>query len=265
MAVMLGHLDITEEPVLEAGTGTGYNAAILSAHFGADRVVSVETDAEVAARAAAALDSTGVTPRLVIGDASAGHTPGGPYGGVIATYSVTRIPYAWVEQTRPGGILVVPLDTGLRRQFLTKLTVAADGTATGRVVGGVAFMRDRGQRVTSDDVPEIDGIETTTDLDPRDALYDHDANMFVAAHVRDVLTWTGDNDIMGAHIGLEDPTSGSWAHIGLTAPPRRVRQGGPRRLWDEIADAVLQWRDIGAPAATTATITVTANGQTIGY
>lgn len=265
MAVMLGHFDVSGGRVLEAGTGTGYNAALLCERFGDDQVVSVETDAGVAARASAALASAGYRPHLVVGDASAGHTSHAPYSGVIATYSVTRVPWAWVEQTRPGGVLVVPFDTGLRRQFLTRFTVTDQGTAVGQVVGGAAFMRDRTQRVTSDDVPEVGGWDSETDLDPRDVLHDYDANAWVTAHIDGVLTWTGANDVMGEYVGLEDPGSGSWAHISTAGAPRRVRQGGPRRLWGEVADAYGAWREAGFPPATAARITVSREAQTVAY
>jgi protein-L-isoaspartate(D-aspartate) O-methyltransferase len=105
VAQMLGALDV--EPgrrVLEIGTGTGYNAALLAHRLGAERVVSVEVDPAVAEHARRALDHAGFgAVTVVTGDGAEGYRPGAPYDRVLATVAVGQVPPAWVAQTRPGG------------------------------------------------------------------------------------------------------------------------------------------------------------------
>lgn len=66
---------------------------------------------------------------------------------MIATCSVQRVPHAWVGQARPGAVIVTPWGTPFANNGLARLTVHGDRTASGRFVGGLAFMRLRSQRV----------------------------------------------------------------------------------------------------------------------
>ncbi|WP_425576170.1 methyltransferase domain-containing protein [Streptomyces axinellae] len=65
-------------PVLDLGTGPGYNAALLSHRYGSHRVVSRDVDPSLVAAAAEHLSATGYTPRLSVGDGAQGcpqHAP----------------------------------------------------------------------------------------------------------------------------------------------------------------------------------------------
>ena len=136
--------------VLEIGTGTGYNAACL-AESGAE-VVSVEIDEEVAEHARAALRAAGRPDVVVItGDGEAGVPARAPFDRVLATAAAHTVPYAWVEQTRPGGLVVVPWGPTVHPdEPLVVLTVGDDGTAEGRFAGPSWFMPLRGQRTPQD-------------------------------------------------------------------------------------------------------------------
>jgi protein-L-isoaspartate(D-aspartate) O-methyltransferase len=94
--------------VLEIGTGTGWNAALLSSRLGAENVVTVEVDASSARDARARLKGAGFEPLTIIGDGAAGYADGAPYDRVIATASVGRVPREWIAQTKPGGLIVAP-------------------------------------------------------------------------------------------------------------------------------------------------------------
>ncbi|MFD1831242.1 protein-L-isoaspartate O-methyltransferase [Streptomyces desertarenae] len=62
------------------------------------------------------------TPSTRAGDGAAGWSGGAPYDRVIATYAVEEVPWAWVEQTRPGGRIVAPGDASAMSPSLSPLT-----------------------------------------------------------------------------------------------------------------------------------------------
>jgi protein-L-isoaspartate(D-aspartate) O-methyltransferase len=133
MAKMLEALDVHPgQRVLEIGTGSGYNAALLASLAGDPRnVFTIERDALLAQRASAVLDETvgnGVT--VITGDGFLGSTHTGPYQRIMATASVPTIPPAWIAQLAPGGKLVMDLHGPLASGFLV-VEKAEDGKTTG--------------------------------------------------------------------------------------------------------------------------------------
>ncbi|MFD0688114.1 methyltransferase domain-containing protein [Actinomadura fibrosa] len=134
--------------VLEIGTGTGYNAAVLAHLAGADNVISVELDPVAADRARQALQRAGFPVRVATGDGEDGYPPGAPYDRIVVTASAHTVPPAWVEQTRPGGMILVPWAPTVHPDWpLCRLTVRSDGIAEGRFLGPSPFMPLHGQRV----------------------------------------------------------------------------------------------------------------------
>jgi protein-L-isoaspartate(D-aspartate) O-methyltransferase len=149
MAIMIDALDLgAGMRVLEIGTGTGYNAAVLAWLVGTENVTTVEIDATVADQARRALDKAGFPVQVVIGDGADGYPPNAPYDRIIVTAAAHRVPYTWVEQTRPGGLVLVPWGPTFHPDWpLCRLTVRANGTAEGRFIGPSSFMPLRGQRL----------------------------------------------------------------------------------------------------------------------
>ncbi|WP_344896102.1 methyltransferase domain-containing protein [Actinomadura meridiana] len=149
MADMINALDVHPGMrVLEIGTGTGYNAAVLSTLAGPGNVTSVEVDPTIAAHARAALAKGGYQVQLVVADGTSGHSPNAPYDRVIVTAAARQIPYEWIRQTRPGGLIVVPWAPTFHPDWpLCRLTVHHDGTATGEFIGPSSFMPLRSQRL----------------------------------------------------------------------------------------------------------------------
>jgi len=114
--------------VLEIGTGSGYQAAVLSRL--AREVVTIEryrTLAETARTRLATLGYDNVT--VVVGDGFKGHPERAPYDRIIVTAAAEEIPDALVAQLAEGGVMLLPLGPHGGAQRIVKLTKSADGTA----------------------------------------------------------------------------------------------------------------------------------------
>jgi methyltransferase of FxLD system len=111
MAQMLERLALAPGMrVLEIGSGTGYNAALLSHLVGrAGRVDTIDLDADTARLARKALRAGGYRVQVLAGDGRAGHAARAPYDRVIVTASSDTVPRAWFDQLVAGGIVEVPL------------------------------------------------------------------------------------------------------------------------------------------------------------
>lgn len=114
IAIMLEQLDVAPGMrVLEIGTGTGYNAALLAYLVGsAGHVVTVELDAGIAATAREHLADAGLGPErvtVITGDGALGWPDGAPYDRIILTAGAWEVTPAWFAQLRDGGRLVLPL------------------------------------------------------------------------------------------------------------------------------------------------------------
>ncbi len=112
VAIMLERSGVANgHRVLEIGTGTGYNAALLSVLAGPEgSVVSVELEPDLARRAARTLADTGYGEvEVVVGDGRDGHPPGAPYDRIVVTTGAGALSEAWVAELAPAGRMVVPL------------------------------------------------------------------------------------------------------------------------------------------------------------
>lgn len=109
VALMTQELRLTgPETVLEIGTGSGYQAAILSRLVA--RVVTIERIPALAARARKTLADLGITNvECHRADGSCGWPADAPYDGIIVTAGAPQIPEALYEQLRQGGRLVIPV------------------------------------------------------------------------------------------------------------------------------------------------------------
>ena len=91
-SAVLGMLDVLDvQPghrVLEIGTGTGYNAALLAEYLGDDQVSTIEVDPVLAGQAQARLTEAGYQPTVICDDGAAGHQPTAPFDRVLATATV---------------------------------------------------------------------------------------------------------------------------------------------------------------------------------
>jgi protein-L-isoaspartate O-methyltransferase len=268
---MLSQLDVHNgHSVLEVGTGTGFNAALLAELVGPSGVVTtVEIDPVIADAAYDRLVRAGFPRvRALTCDATTRISKAGPFDRIISTASVQlgRIPYSWVEQTKPGGVIVTPVRADLTSGPLVRFVVSADGTATGRMVPlGVEFMELRSQRTTRTPDDNFDWTDDTADqvytrIRPWLMLSDIVSRWALAV----ALPSCRYDMEVGTFVWLRDPVSGSWASLVPDGNGRfLVRQKGIRRLWDEAEAAYRWWIKQGKPVGPDWVWTIAPQRQTI--
>lgn len=277
VAAMLAALDAHPgHRVLEIGTGTGYNAALLAHRLGAEHITSIEVDPDVAAQARKALSETGYGDvRAITGDGVLGYRPGAPYNRIIATAAVHSIPSPWVAQTRPGGRILLPWATSYTGA-LVALTVDEHGAANGSIVGESSFMWLRDQRQRRGPVGDVVGKDEDraathlTQLHPHSVAGDKGARFAIGQRLHQCQWryWPFDEETGTGVFWLLDFASRSWAKLTHFTPDASddefpVHQYGPRRLWDEVEIAHQWWVDQGKPDADRWRFTVTPEGQWI--
>jgi protein-L-isoaspartate(D-aspartate) O-methyltransferase len=126
------------EAVLEIGTGSGYQAAILARL--AARVVSIERVPRLAARARRTLDRLGISNVVVyLGDGSRGRPADAPYDAIVITAGAPRVPEPLLEQLAVGGRLVGPFG-GREAQRLLRVRRLTDSEYTEEVIGRCRFV-----------------------------------------------------------------------------------------------------------------------------
>jgi protein-L-isoaspartate O-methyltransferase len=273
---MLADLDARAgHRVLEIGTGTGWNAGLLAHRVGSGNVFSVEVDPAVAETARTALGRAGYGDVSVrTGDGLLGWPPGAPYDRVIATCGLRSGLFAWVRQTVPGGVIVVPWGTYYAYTEATaRLVVAEDGgSASGHFTRPVNFMRMRSQRlvppVHSSYVPAQgtgDADRSTTAVTEAEFLTGSlDVEAFAVGLLVPDCTHVPDRKQAGRRpVWFYGLTDTSWAVVVFRDghDTATVYQSGRRRLWDEVETAFRWWQDQGRPGFQRFGLTVTADRQ----
>jgi protein-L-isoaspartate(D-aspartate) O-methyltransferase len=132
------------EKVLEIGTGSGYQAAVLGEL--ADEVYTVEIVPallETAKKKLEELKGKGILhyKKMVpeIADGSKGYPPGAPYDAIIVTAAPRKVPVELINQLKPGGRLVIPV--GDLFQELQRIRKKEDGTRIEEVIVPVRFVK----------------------------------------------------------------------------------------------------------------------------
>ena len=140
VALMTELLDLRpEDHVLEVGTGSGYQAAVLAEL--ADTVCSIEVIPELAARAAKVLAAEGYgSVALRTGDGALGWPERAPFDAIIVTAAARQVPPALLAQLRPGGRMAIPVGEQDGAQDLLLLRKDAGGGVTSQWVLSVAFV-----------------------------------------------------------------------------------------------------------------------------
>lgn len=139
VAIMTAALKPTPDcRVLEIGTGSGYQAAILSRLCRS--VYTLERISPLASRARKVLDELGIyNVHIRIADGTKGYAKEAPYDRIIVTAGAPHVPEALVEQLVPGGILVIPVGDQYL-QDLKRLT-KKEGKVETESLGGCRFVK----------------------------------------------------------------------------------------------------------------------------
>ncbi|PKW19853.1 methyltransferase domain-containing protein [Saccharopolyspora spinosa] len=271
MVRMLETLDVHDDhTVLEIGTGTGYNAALLTHRLGAERVFSVDLDAEIVDPARERLASIGLRPTLVTRDGAEGLREHAPFDRIIATCSVPTVPRAWCDQLVDGGLLLVDIKAGPTAGNLVLLRRDGDrleGRFTDRWATFMQ-MRHHHEQPRSLHPPTDAGARTRTTKTPPDP-WQHNREVWFLAHftglpngVRHGMRF--DPDTRQPTAGTITAPEGSHAFVMLEPTPDgawSVTESGPTRLWQAVEGAHQMWRAAGEPGWPRLGVTVEASDQ----
>jgi methyltransferase of ATP-grasp peptide maturase system len=272
MAIMLEELRVRGgQRVLEIGTGTGYNAALLSHRCGAGQVSTVDIDPVIVEEARERLAVAGYRPACAVGDGALGFPAGTLFDRVLCTASVSSIPLAWLAQTAPGGLIVTTLNRPIGAG-LVRLVAGEDGTGQGQVLARDGrFMPLRAHRLAQADplpMPSRDDWEQTR-LPMSAVIQPRRQFEFFAGLALPGVRPVRDHDGTDPHaaggpgesgVALVHP-DGSWVRHRKRAGADEVAQGGPRPLWELAEAAYVEWCELGKPDRDRFGVTVTADRQ----
>jgi protein-L-isoaspartate(D-aspartate) O-methyltransferase len=183
MAIMLEQLDLRPgDRVLEIGTATGYNAALM-AHIVGEKgsVTTIDIDDDLVAGAREHLAAAGFDRvHVVCADGAFGYPANAPYDRIIATVGMWDLPPAWLDQLAEGGRVVLPLailgdiqeSVAFERRGPRLEVISHKGCGFVHMRG--AFARPEGRRVQIGPHPDIHvllGPDDALDVEP-DAVYE---------------------------------------------------------------------------------------------
>ncbi|MGH3887561.1 MAG: methyltransferase domain-containing protein [Pseudonocardiaceae bacterium] len=263
VAVMLERLDVqNHHRVLEIGTGTGYNVALLCHRLGSENVYSNDIDPALIDHARLALKSLGYQPTLVATDGYTGLADGAPYDRILATCAITHIPPEWIRQLADGGRIVAPIAGNSTKPLLVLDKTAPDevtghfdnyhvgfmplrhdlhsplgpgetahSTAAGMAHYGTTTTDPRRIHQASPDLAlfcqlHVPGLQLAYDTDPTQSTDPTHATRIIA-HTADAV----------ASVSFHLDEDGRWP----------VTQRGPCRIWDTIETALALWDHLHQP------------------
>jgi protein-L-isoaspartate(D-aspartate) O-methyltransferase len=260
MATFLRLLDVAPgHVVLEIGTGTGYNVALLSHRLGPSHVTTVDVDEFYVDSARIRLRIYGYEPTIAVSDGVDGYAPNAPYDRIIATCGVPRIPDAWIDQLKPKGVIVAPIEHHPRLHYglLVALKRQPDGSLIGRCdQSGAAFMpirstelsihRHRASEVEAYVMSATHGSTKPTVLPPW--LSEATGVLVLCKLQSPGIEFSSIMSREGRELPiLASWPDGSWARVDEHIDGLTVTQGGPRRLWDILLQTYELWLEQGSP------------------
>ncbi|MEU3273865.1 ATP-grasp peptide maturase system methyltransferase [Saccharomonospora sp. NPDC006951] len=263
MAVMLEELRVREgDKVLEIGTGTGYNTALLCERVGDANVSTVDIDPVLLPSAKSALNTLGYRPRCELADGANGFPEAAPYDRLLCTCAVSGIPKDWLAQTREGGLVLTTLNRPIG-SGLVRVVAGSGDTGEGRVLarnGRFMPMRSHRRPDVSAVIASRDVASTTvTELSLADTLDPaHPFEFFLSLELPGTVPIPDPSGGDTCYLAHPD---GSWASHRTVAGEYLVEQGGPRRLWDTVEAAHRRWYALGKPARDRFAVSITGDRQ----
>jgi len=264
VAAMLEALDVARgHRVLEIGTGTGYNTALLCERLGSANVTSVDIDEELVQLARQRLLAAGHTPCVVAADGFNGHPERAPYDRIMATCQVRAVPSSWVRQTRPGGRILAVLSDGM-----VFLTVDEAGAASGRFHSfpvGFMWMRGPGHspaRLPAHELSELTWQEADRRrprVDVMEVMRGKRITSLWPIALTTSMPFYARVPAPPGRVAFADMADRSWVVVCLDGS--EVPQGGPRRLWDAIEDLYELLERNGGPERERFGLTVRPDGS----
>ncbi|MEO0279090.1 MAG: protein-L-isoaspartate(D-aspartate) O-methyltransferase [candidate division WOR-3 bacterium] len=145
VALMTEALEVdSSHRILEIGTGSGYQCAILAEL--AKEVFSVERIPELAERAKKVLENMGYrNVKIKVGDGTLGWSEYAPFDGIIVTAGAPRIPQPLIDQLKIGGRMVIPVGDEYSQELLVVTKIDDGGTIKTKSLGGCVFVKLRGE------------------------------------------------------------------------------------------------------------------------
>lgn len=267
---MLADADVVAgNRVLEIGTGTGYSTAALCELVGAAAVTSVEVDAEIMLRAFRALAAAGYHPHLRVGDGLLGCPDHAPYDRIIATCALHRIPRAWLRQVRPGGLILATLGGHFMTSQLARVQVTQPGYARGTFLDGdssTSYMVAR----TEPEASPLGNVTARTANPDTDELSDLSPDVLDSWMARWVARLAAHDAQLSRVVMMPGEVPATFLFAGesfAAVTPEgqrwRVKQGGPRRLWDEVRAGLLAWQEADRPGPSAFEIDITPTSQQV--
>ena len=250
--------------VLEIGTGTGYNAALLAEIVDDPaNVHTIELQEDVAAEAVIRLTAEGYgTIHVHRGDATLGSSAGAPYARIEATVGCPDISPRWLKQLAPGGMMLIPLQHGHLHPLVRIVkSPVKPGRAVGRVVGQSAFMPMQGAMACAnlwqsyllgglpDEQCRQEGLPISLPVggpgqDPLDDLEHRAFYFFLTLSSREL--WRTNEGY-----GLADPAGQATviiAHDGLAIRHRGGGEARGERLCAHLCGLLRSWDRLGRPS-----------------
>jgi protein-L-isoaspartate(D-aspartate) O-methyltransferase len=213
MALMLRQLKLRPgDNVLEIGTGTGYNAAIMQYIVGdTGSITSVEVDKELAHEARIHLQHARIGNNVTVVDADGamGYAPRAAYDRIIATVGIWDVPPAWIKQLKSNGILVAPMwiEGG---QVSAAFTLQTDGSLYSARNLPCGFITLRGIAAGPNVYRRVSGSGLT--------LATSEANRVDGAAVHALLSDDGEISHLISPMTAEDYWNGFTAYLAIKPP-----------------------------------------------
>lgn len=262
MAPMLELLDVASgHKVLEIGTGSGYNAALLCERLRSDNVTSIDVDPELVELARRRLSSLGYNPTLAARDGAEGYVENAPYNRIIATCTFRAVPHAWVQQTRAGGLILAILP-----ECMALLQKADVGSASGHLTGYRTWFMEAHARPGHPHLSPEKVRSLVSGPGDRRPLRFPLRTVMGGQRIPDFwslarlvhLPHSSEFFLGEGRLAIVARDDLSWALLDVEG---HVIQGGPRRIWDRCEELYEVMEQAGRPGRDRFGLTVRPDGS----